>query len=112
MNSPCTNLQAVSDGISVMLPNGDRIKATHTALLPLPHLPLAARRAHIFPALRNRALLSIGQFCDSGFEALFTADHVTLNRNGTPELLAHPNRCNGLLAGSYTHRTLLTNTAL
>jgi hypothetical protein len=96
MNSPCTNPQPVSDGIFVMLPNGDRIQATHTALLPLPQLPLAARHAHIFPALRNRALLSIGQFCDSGFEAIFTANHVTLRRNGIDELLGTRDHRNGL----------------
>jgi hypothetical protein len=46
MDSPCTNLQPVSDGIFVgifvVLPNGDRIQATHTALLPLLQLHLAA----------------------------------------------------------------------
>jgi hypothetical protein len=42
MDSPCTSLQPVSDSIFVMLPNGDCIQATHTALLPLPQLPLAA----------------------------------------------------------------------
>jgi hypothetical protein len=96
MDSPCTNLQSVSDGIFVMLPNGDRIQASHTALLPLPQLPLAARHAHIFPALRNRALLSIGQFCDSGFEAIFTANHVTLRRNGIDELRGDRDHNNGL----------------
>jgi hypothetical protein len=96
MDSPCTNLQPVSHGIFVMLPNGDRIQSTHTALLPLPQLPLAARHAHIFPALRNRALLSIGQFCDSGFEAIFTANHVTLRRNVIVELRGDRDHNNGL----------------
>jgi hypothetical protein len=96
MDSPCTNLQPVSHGIFVMLPNGDRIQSTHTALLPLPQLPLAARHAHIFLALRNRALLSIGQFCDIGFEAIFTANHVTLRRNGIGELCGDHDHNSGL----------------
>ena len=52
--------------------------STHTALLPFPQLPLAARRAHVFPALQNKALLSIGQFCDSNFTAVFHDIQVNL----------------------------------
>jgi hypothetical protein len=64
--------------------NGTRIiQATYTALRSLPQLPLAARRAHIFAGLRNCALFSIGQLCDRGFEALVTANHVTLRRDST-----------------------------
>jgi hypothetical protein len=43
INSPCTDIQPASNGIFVKLPNGNRIQATHTALLPLPHLPLEAQ---------------------------------------------------------------------
>ena len=56
----------------VTLPNGDTIRSTHTALLDIPSMPEAARLCHIFPDLKNKVLLSIGQFCDIGFTATFT----------------------------------------
>ena len=36
---------------------------SHTALLPQDTLPIEAQHAHIFPDLKNKALLSIGMFC-------------------------------------------------
>jgi hypothetical protein len=67
----------------VRLPNGTTIFSTHTALLDMPQLPLAAQQAYIFPDLSNSALLSIGQFCDNGYTARFTNDDVTIERNNT-----------------------------
>ena len=65
------------------LPNGDTIQYTHTALLPFPHMPLAARRTHVLPALQNKALLSIGQFCESNFTAAFRKRQVKLSNDDT-----------------------------
>ena len=59
------------------------MQSTHTALLPFPQLPLAARRAHVFPALPEKALLSIGQFCDSKFTAVFHDGQVQLSNDDT-----------------------------
>jgi hypothetical protein len=47
----------------------------------MPQLPLAARQAHIFSELTNSALISIGQFCDNGYEAFFTQHHVTIQND-------------------------------
>jgi hypothetical protein len=49
---------------------------THIVDLNLLDLPPAACIAHIFPALGNTSLLSIGQLCDAGCTATFTADSV------------------------------------
>ena len=57
--------------------------STHTALLPFPQLPLAARRAHFPPELQNKALLSIGQFCDSNFNAVFHDSQKKLSNDDT-----------------------------
>ena len=46
-------------------------------------MPLAACRAHVFPALQNKALLSICQFCDSNFTALFRKGQVKLSNDNT-----------------------------
>ena len=59
------------------------MQSTHTALLPFPQLLLAARRAHVFPALQNKALLSIGQFCDINFTAVFCEGQVKLRNDDT-----------------------------
>ena len=59
------------------------MQSTHTALLPFPQLPLAARRAHVFPAFQIKSLLSIGQFCDSNFTTVFCKGQVKLRNDDT-----------------------------
>ncbi len=74
--------------------------ATHTALLPddgiLPPLSLLARRAHVFPSMTNNPLLSIGQFCDDGYNATFTSDAVLLSKEGQTFSIGTRNHINGL----------------
>jgi hypothetical protein len=38
----------------------------HTAYLDIPELSKAASVAHIFSAMENNSLLSVGQLCDEG----------------------------------------------
>jgi hypothetical protein len=47
--------------------------------LPFPNLPKRALKAHLFPALKGQALLSISTFCDEGCTATFTdtTDKIT-----------------------------------
>ena len=52
-------------------------------MLPFPQLPLAARRAHFFLALQNKALLSIEQFCDRKFTAVSREGQVKLRYDDT-----------------------------
>ena len=59
------------------------MQSTHTELLPFPQLLLVAQRAHILPALQNKALISIGQFCDSNFTAVFHYGQVNLINDDT-----------------------------
>ena len=77
-NTPCTGKIATSNGILIGFPNVTNMQATHTALIPLPQISLAARCANIFPDLQNQALISIGQLCDNVFAATFSKDHLTL----------------------------------
>jgi hypothetical protein len=51
----------MNDGIKVKLPYRSIITLTHAALLNIPLLPMAARRAEIFPGSKNEALISITQ---------------------------------------------------
>ena len=83
------NVQSALKPISVKLPNGKIISSTHTGILNLPALPLAARIAHVFPQLTG-SLLSIGQFCDSGYKAVFDSTSVSINNaNGHPMLVGY-----------------------
>ena len=79
-----------NDGINVKLPDGSTITSTHTALLAIPQLPMAAQRAHIFPALKNKALISIAQLCDHDYVALFNKTSVYILKDD--QIIMHGNR--------------------
>ncbi len=55
----------------VFLPNGKQIKASHTTELPFPSLSAKARRAEVFPGLRQNSLLSVSKFSDAGYTTVF-----------------------------------------
>ena len=57
--------------------------STHEAELPIPLLPLAARRAHIVPDLQSHSLISIGALCDAGCDVNFTTTHVTVRHDNS-----------------------------
>lgn len=80
---PYLNKTPTSNELRVLLPNGSRIQATHTALLDMPNLPIAACQAHIFPQLKHKALISIYQFYQ-GCSALSTSTNVQILLNSTP----------------------------
>ena len=94
-NTPCTNKLATKNGIIAGLPDGASMQETHTPLLPFTQLSLAARRANIFSALQNRALISIGQLCDDGLSATFRNDHLALVKQDIP-ITGERNTRNGL----------------
>jgi hypothetical protein len=59
------------------------MKSTHHADLPIPSLPVAARRAHIVPELKSHSLVSIDTLCDAGCDVNFTTTTVTVRHNNT-----------------------------
>ena len=69
--------------LKVALPDGSYMYSTHTAELSLPQIPTAARIAHLFPALGNTSLLSIGQLCDAGCTAHFDNSSVSIHFKGS-----------------------------
>jgi hypothetical protein len=82
MDSTCINKQPTTDGVHVALPNRQTIQAAHTCDLNQPQLQPGARTAHKFPQLAH-ALLSIGQLCNNGCTATFTAKEVRVTaQNG------------------------------
>jgi hypothetical protein len=54
------------------------MKSTHTATLDIQQLSKSAKAAHIFPAMENNSLLSVGQLCDEGYFVLFSIDEVKI----------------------------------
>ena len=75
-NSPCVDKRIATNPLGIRMPDGHIVYSSHTALLPQNNLPIEARHAHIFPDLKNKALLSIGMFCNNGCIALFDASVV------------------------------------
>ena len=79
-------VRPTSDPISVRLPDGSVCRSTHIGYLRLPGMGQAACQAHVMPGFTG-SLLSIGQLCDSGFTALYTAaDVIILDQTNSPVL--------------------------
>jgi hypothetical protein len=71
--TPCTDIKPATTPIVVHLPHGHTMQSTHTCNIDLPGLPQTSHQAHLFPALSNHDLLSVGQLCDHGCHVCFTA---------------------------------------
>jgi hypothetical protein len=54
------------------------MRSTHTATLEIPQLRNSSKAAHIFPAMENNSILSVGQLCDEGHFVLFSRDEVQM----------------------------------
>jgi hypothetical protein len=54
------------------------MESTHTAFGDIPELSKAASAAHIFPAMQNNSLLSVGHLCDEGYSVLFIISEFTV----------------------------------
>jgi hypothetical protein len=63
--------------------------STHQVDLNLPNLPPNASMAHLFPSFGDTSLLSIGQLCDAGCTATFTANMVTIHLDTSVILTGH-----------------------
>ena len=80
-------MQSTSNPVRVLLPDGSTAVSTHTGVLNLPALPMAARSVDIFPQWVG-SLLSIGRLCDNGLSALYTASTVTISDGGGAVVLS------------------------
>jgi hypothetical protein len=54
------------------------MESTHTASLDIPELSATAAVAHVFPAMANKSLLSVGKLCNEGYSVTFKIDCVTI----------------------------------
>jgi hypothetical protein len=78
----CTDIQPTSRAIHVTMPDGPTIKSTHEGNLPFHHLPLEARKAHLFPELTHHSLISVGLLCNNGCTATITRNRMNIRHNG------------------------------
>ena len=72
--------------------NGEIVHSSHTSLLKETELRLQARKVHIFSGLKNKALLSIGTFCDNGYIAVFDNKAVNIINKTTSKVIMHGGR--------------------
>jgi len=91
-----TNIQPTQKPILACLPNGDKVRSTHTGTLDLPGLPSAARLAHIIPGLASHSLISVVTLCNAGCDVLFTKIGCTITHRGCTIMYGNKCTCTGL----------------
>lgn len=94
-----TEVQRDVSPVLVTLPNDTTMSSTHTGLLHIPGVSEGARRAHLFPDsdIVHFPLLSIGQLCDDGCEAVLNATSVNVtNKQGHTILSGSRDKDTGL----------------
>jgi hypothetical protein len=77
-NTPAINILPTAMPIIAYLPNGERVRSTHTCTLDIPSLPPGACAAHIIPSLALHSLLSIVKMCNAGCTITFTKIGCTI----------------------------------
>ena len=81
---PLLNIHTSNTPTHIRLPDGSFMHSTEMGELDIPALPIAARHAHIVPALNGQSLISIGQLFDSGCDVTLNAMTIAVNHEGTP----------------------------
>ena len=69
LDSPCDNKKIAVIPLPIRMPNREIITSTQTAILSKKDLPIEAQKSHLFLSI-NKALLTIGTFCDHGCQAV------------------------------------------
>ena len=77
--APHKNKQPCTNGILIKQLDRAVMQASHTCYLNFPNLLEEVTRAHIFPAMHNKALVSLGQFFDNGYEVHLTKTHIYIS---------------------------------
>ena len=81
MDMPLIDEHPISNGPTVMLPNGNTISATHAGTLDLPHLSTETKLAYKFPHIQ-KSLLSLSAICNEGGVAIFSKHNMHIIKNG------------------------------
>ena len=107
IDASCSDMQPCTHVIRVTQPDDTTNQSTHTALLDLPHLPLAIMKVYIFPSLANKSLLSLSHFCDNGYVVQLTAKLIHLQHptNPSKSLFGDSDRATGMWLIDITSNT-------
>jgi hypothetical protein len=93
------NLPAMgSMHMSVTLPNGESIKATHMVDLPFEQLSLGARHAHVLPHLTMHSLASVPKLADAGYTTVFHPGNLGMTIHSRRSISIRQ-RCKPVLQG-------------
>ena len=85
------------DPNKIYLPDNTSLTPTHGGVLDLhPKLPQNAQEARVVPGLSNSSLFSIGQACDEGCYAIFSATHLKIVRDNKVLITGYRNALDGL----------------
>jgi hypothetical protein len=71
--APCQNKRKATNPITVKLPDGRKIKSTHTCDIVIPGLPKVLT-GHIMPNMTTASLFGIRILCKAGCKVLFDDD--------------------------------------
>ena len=74
--TPCENLQPAIRPLTINLPDGMKVKSTHTCNISIPGLPMVLV-GHVVPKLSITLLIGIRVLCDAGCEVVFTEKIAT-----------------------------------
>ena len=81
LNYQFYNKQISVTPLPIRIPNREIITSIHMALIAKPDLTIEAQKGHIFPVL-NKALFSIGTFCDRVCQSVFDDKTVLILNKG------------------------------
>ena len=74
---------ALTKPLNITLPEGNKIRSTHTCALRAPWLRPAARDAHIVPGLMRTSRLLIKALCDANCKVAYDKDDCCVFYEGT-----------------------------
>ena len=71
VKSQLKDQRPTSNPITVVIPDGRKMKSTEEGDADWPSLPENARSGHIIPSIKSYALISVVKLCDAGCEVIF-----------------------------------------
>ena len=80
-DAPVCNHNTNAPTQTVGTPTGHVMNSSASALIKNKNLPDEARKAHLYPELKYKSLMSVGQLCDAGFAVVFRKNKVEIVKN-------------------------------
>lgn len=97
-NAPVANITEAANSISVALPNRETIDLSHAAELTIDNLPPLAKVCHLFPDMKEKALISLGKLRDHRMEVKLRKNDIMITKenDNKPAITGKRNMNNGL----------------